>query len=99
MDQNKAFETLLDWGEKYKNLLIEGQQIQSKTSRHLQLSIEKLLKYADYHHYKLSNREFLENIIKENNELLAHYDRFTQAFSEFEDKTIEIMNGLDNEAS
>lgn len=97
MDQDEAFESILSWGEKYKDLLIEGQRIQGNTSIHLRLSIERFLKYGDDHHFKIPDREFLEAIIKENNELLNHYDKFSRTFSEFESKTVEIMTGLGND--
>jgi len=77
---------ILDWTTKYKQLLVEGQNLQVETALHLKLSIEKLLKYANTAHFKLHDREFLENVLKKNSELFSHYN-----------KIVEPMDTLDYE--
>lgn len=93
-EADESFNTILDWLETGKNFLIKGQKIQGETSIHLRLSIEKLLKYVDKYHYKIPDREFLEHIIKENNELLAHYDEFAKHVNSFDDKVAKSFDKL-----
>lgn len=92
MNEEEAFMTVLEWASTSKDLLIKGHKIQGDTSIRLRLSIENLLEYGDKYHIKIPDRKFLENIIKQNNELLSHYDETANQINSFEEKAFKFLS-------
>lgn len=84
---DQAVEFILKCHEKLNSC----QKINQDISNHLRLSIEKLLKYGDYNHFKIPDREFLEDTIKKNNEFLIQSDKTAILFNEFIDKWLPLL--------